>query len=236
MTRTALVLRHVQFEDLGTFGPALEGAGYAIRYMTVGDSGFPGEDPIRSDLLIALGGPIGVYEDGIYPFLKAEREFITKRLETKRPTLGICLGAQLIAASFGASVIPAGVKEIGFAPIDLTDAGWASPLRHLEGVSVLHWHGDTYTLPQGATNLASTSLVQQQAFSIGESILGIQFHPEAETGPRFERWLVGHAAELAAAGIDVPGLRHDAQRYGKNLELAAGALLEEWLAGLRDAR
>ncbi|MDP8918065.1 MAG: glutamine amidotransferase [Pseudomonadota bacterium] len=236
MTRTALVLRHVLFEDLGTFGPVLNEAGYAIRYVTVGDPGFPGQDPIEPDLLVILGGPIGVYEDAIYPFLKAERAFITKRLETKRPTLGICLGAQLIASSLGVPVFPAGVKEIGFAPIDLTEAGRASPLRHLDGVPVLHWHGDTYALPQDATNLASTTLVQQQAFSIGETILGVQFHPEAETGPEFERWLVGHAAELAGAGIDVLGLRQDAQRYGKNLELAAGALLEEWLAGLRGAR
>jgi GMP synthase (glutamine-hydrolysing) len=109
-------------------------------------------------------------------------------------------------------------------------------LRHLDGVPVLHWHGDTYALPQSATNLASTSLVQQQAFSIGETILGIQFHPEAETGPEFECWLVGHAAELAGAGIDVPGLRRDAQRYGGKLNLAAGALLGEWLAGLQSAR
>lgn len=236
MRRTALALRHVQFEDLGTFGPALEEAGYAIRYLTVGDPDFPGEDPISPDLLVVLGGPIGVYEDGIYPFLKAEREFIAKRLETRRPTLGICLGAQLIAASLGAPVFPAKVKEIGFAPIDLTDAGWASPLRHLDGVPVLHWHGDTYVLPQGATNLASTSAVPQQAFSIGKTIMGIQFHPEAETGPEFERWLVGHAAELAGAGIDVPELRRDAQRYGEKLNLAAGTLLEEWLAGLQGAR
>jgi GMP synthase (glutamine-hydrolysing) len=230
------VLRHVPFEDLGTFGPVLNEAGYAIRYVTVGDPGFPGEDSVVPDLLVILGGPIGVYEDAIYPFLKAEREFIARRLEAKRPTLGVCLGAQLIAASLGAAVFPAGVKEIGFAPVVLTDAGRASPLRHLDCVPVLHWHGDTYALPQGATNLASTPLVQQQAFSIGETILGIQFHPEAETGPGFERWLVGHAAELAGAGIDVPGLRQDAQRYGKNLELAAGALLEEWLAGLQGAR
>ena len=109
-------------------------------------------------------------------------------------------------------------------------------MPHREHVTVLHWHGDTYALPQGATNLASTSLVQQQAFSIGETILGIQFHPEAETGPGFERWLVGHAAELAQARIDVPGLRQDAQRYGRKLRSAAGALLAEWLADLQGAR
>jgi GMP synthase (glutamine-hydrolysing) len=236
MPKTALVLRHVHFEDLGTFGPPLEEAGYAIRYVTVGDPVFPGKDALGPDLLVILGGPIGVYEDATYPFLKAEREFIGRRLAASRPTLGICLGAQLIAAALGAPVFPSGVKEIGFAPVDLTDAGQASPLRHLDGVPVLHWHGDTYGLPQGATNLASTPLVQQQAFSIDQTILGLQFHPEAETGPGFERWLVGHANELAGAGIHVPGLRRDAERFGSKLGAAAAALLEEWLTGLWGGR
>ncbi len=120
MTKIALVLRHVQFEDLGTFGPPLEAAGYTIRYVTVGDPDFPGKDPIGPDLLVILGGPIGVYEDAIYPFLKTEREFISKRLAANCPTLGICLGAQLIAAALGAPVFSTGIKEIGFAPIDLT--------------------------------------------------------------------------------------------------------------------
>lgn len=236
MTKTALVLRHVDFEDLGTFRAPLEEAGYAIRYVTVGDPGFPGEDALKPDLLVILGGPIGVYEDAIYPFLKAEREFIASRLADSRPTLGICLGAQLIAAALGAPVFPSGVKEIGFAPVDLTNAGKASPLRHLDGVPVLHWHGDTYGLPQGGTNLASTPLVQQQAFSVGKTILGLQFHPEADTGLSFERWLVGHANELAGAGINMRALRRDAERFGNRLGAAGIALLEEWLAGLRGGR
>jgi GMP synthase (glutamine-hydrolysing) len=230
------MLRHVQFEDLGTFAAPLEEAGYANRYVTVGDLGFPGKDALDADLLVILGGPIGVCEDATYPFLKAEREFIAKRLAASRPTLGICLGAQLIAAALGAPVFSSGVKEIGFAPVDLTDAGQASPLRHLDGVPVLHWHGDNYGLSRGATNLASTPLVQQQAFLIDETILGLQFHPEAETGPGFERWLVGHANELAGAGIDVPGLRRDAERYGDRLGAAAAALLGEWLTDLRSGR
>lgn len=239
MTRAAPVLRlrHFQFENLGAFGPALESAGYEINYMTVGDPGFPGEDPIAPDLLVVLGGPIGVYEDPIYLFLKDEREFIAKRLEPYEcSTLGFCLGAQLMAASFCTAVFPAGGKEIGFTPFDPTDAGRSSPLRHIEGVLVLHWQGDTYALPQGTTNLASTSLLEQQAFSVGETVLRMQFYSEIETGPGFELWLVRHAAELAGAGIDVPTLRQDAQRYGIELGGVAGTLLEEWLVDLQGAQ
>ena len=98
--KTALVLRHVHFEDLGTFGPPLEAAGFAVRYATVGDPDFVAGDPIEPNLLVVLGGPIGVYEDAIYPFLKTEREFIARRLEASRATLGICLGAQMIAAAW----------------------------------------------------------------------------------------------------------------------------------------
>jgi len=236
MEKTALIIRHVHFEDIGTFGPPLERVGYALRYTTVGDPDFLHSDPLEPDLLVILGGPIGVYEDAAYPFLVAERDFIAQRLAAMRPTLGICLGAQLIAAALGARVFPAGVKEIGFATLDLTDAGRAGPLRHLADVPVLHWHGDTYTLPEGATNLASTALVTQQAYSIGGTVLGLQFHPEADTGPGFERWLVGHAAELAGASIDIVALQHAARQHGGRLGQAAAALAEEWLSGLEITR
>ncbi|MBO9198452.1 glutamine amidotransferase [Rhizobium sp. 16-449-1b] len=232
MTKTVLALRHVHFEDLGLFADTLMEAGYDIRYSDVGDLDFCDGDPRAPDLLVILGGPIGVYDDH-YPFLQAERAFIRARLESGLPTLGICLGAQLIAAALGEKVFPTGLKEIGFSKLMLTDDGMASPLRHLEDVHVLHWHGDTYGLPLGAANLASSALVEQQAFSIGENVLGLQFHPEAETDQRFERWLVAHAAELGSAGIDIAALRRDAALYGPPLATAARALLREWLAGLK---
>lgn len=232
MTKTVLVLRHVHFEDLGAFHEPLRATGYDIRYSDVGDADFCRGDPLAPDLLVILGGPVGVYEDEAYPFLAAERAFIATRLGKKRPTLGVCLGAQLIAAALGAQVFPTGLKEIGFSELTLTEAGKISPLRHLAGVSVLHWHGDTYTLPQDAANLATSALVEQQAFAIGHSVLGLQFHPEAEMDERFERWLVGHAAELSAAGIDLGALRRDAQQYGPRLGEAARQLVADWLAGL----
>lgn len=232
MLKKVLVLRHVHFEDLGAFHEPLQAAGYDIRYSSVGDGDFCLGDPLAPDLLVVLGGPIGVYEDEAYPFLAVERAFVATRLAKKRPTLGVCLGAQLIAAALDARVFPTGLKEIGFSELILTEAGKASPLRHLAGVAVLHWHGDTYTLPENATNLAASALVEQQAFSIGRSVLGLQFHPEAETDQRFERWLVGHAAELSAAGIDLGVLRDDAKKHGQCLRDAARQLLAEWLAGL----
>lgn len=232
MTKNALILRHVHFEDLGVFREPLQAAGYDIRYSDIGDTDFCAGDPAAADLLVVLGGPIGVYEDEAYPFLARERAFIAARLAEERPTFGICLGAQLIAAALGARVFPTGLKEIGFSELILTEAGKASPLRHLSGVAVLHWHGDTYTLPETATSLATSALVEQQAFSIGHSVLGLQFHPEAETDTRFERWLVGHAAELSAAGIDPAGLRQDALQFGSRLCQAARLLLADWLSGL----
>jgi len=229
--KTALALRHVHFEDLGSFGDALSAWGYDIRYSDVGDEGFCQGDACADDLLIVLGGPVGAYED-CYPFLDAEWAFIRSRLANGLPTLGICLGAQLIASALGEKVYSAGVKEIGFSPLRITEEGQESPLAHFDGVQVLHWHGDTYTLPLGALNLASTNIVEQQAFSIGPNVLGLQFHPEVETDGRFERWLVGHSAELVSCGIDIEGLRRDAKMHGHRLKTAAQLMLQDWLTGL----
>jgi len=230
--KIATVLRHVQFEDLGSLQSVLEGAGYTVAYRNVGDDDFLSFDPLAPDLLVVLGGPIGVYEEEVYPFLGPEKALIAQRLAGNKPTLGICLGAQLIAAALGAQVFPSGVKEIGFAPLSLTTAGLAGPLRHLDGVSVLHWHGDTYDLPAGAGHLASSALVQQQAFALGKTILGLQFHVEVDARSGFERWLVGHAHELASASIDIPALRRDAERHGGALVEASTRLFREWLAAL----
>ncbi len=227
-----LVLRHVQFEDLGAFAPVLERRCGAIAIHDVGVDDLNKRDAVEPDLLIVLGGPIGAYENGTYPFLAEETQFIAQRLAAHRPTLGICLGAQLIARAAGARVYPSGVKEIGFGPITLTDAGHASFLAPFEHDPItLHWHGDTFDLPEGATLLASTDLCVNQAFAIGKNIVGFQFHPEAR-GPGFERWLIGHAVELAAAGVDVPKLRSDAGLYGPRLARKAEAVLNLWLDGV----
>jgi GMP synthase (glutamine-hydrolysing) len=232
MTRRALALRHVHFETLGTFEQPLADAGFALDYIDVGQCDLATVDPLAADLLVVLGGPIGVYETTAYPFLEQELALIKARLSAGTPLLGICLGSQLIAAALGARVAPSGTKEIGFAPPALTDAGRKSPLRHLAEVPVLHWHGDAFELPHGATLLATTA-VANQAFAIGANMLGLQFHPEADATNALEPWLIGHAAELAGAGIDPVTLRTDARRHGPALATAGRALFAEWLAGTR---
>ncbi len=231
--KIAAVIRHVHFEDLGSFEEPLTRAGYELRYYNVGPGGLPLPDPIAPDLVIVLGAPIGVYEEDKYPFLREEINLLKARAGACRPVFGICLGAQLVARALGARVYPSGVKEIGWEPVDLTDAAASSPLRHLAQTPVLHWHGDTFDLPQGAVLLASTSLCRNQAYSLGSNILCVQFHPEVDPTAGIESWLVGHAAELAGAGIDPRDLRDGAKAAGPSLRAKARTMFEEWLEGLR---
>lgn len=231
--KSAVAIRHVGFEDLGAFAPAIRHAGYQVHYWDIGEQDLWTLEPVRTDLLIVLGGPIGAFEDSAYPFLKEEIDILEQRLEANRPTMGVCLGAQLIARAAGAKVFPGKAREIGFAPISLTEAGRASCLSPFaEEPMTLHWHGDTFDLPAGAERLASTEICENQAFSMGPNVIGFQFHPEA-SAKSFEKWLVGHAHELAATGADIARLRADAERYGAELERKARRVAADWLGGLQ---
>ena len=230
MNREVLAIRHVHFEDLGSFEKVLGERGRLVRYLDVGFARIHAPNPVAASLLVVLGGPINACDDVRYPTLAPLAAMIEKRIAAGLPTLGVCLGAQLIARVLGARVYPAAQREIGWTPLTLTPAGFASPLRHLDGArtSMLHWHGDTFDLPQGATRLASTPACENQAFSWGEHVLALQCHPEIRA-ERFEPWLIGHAAELATAGVDVNALRADTARFGPALEVAASRALGDWL-------
>jgi GMP synthase (glutamine-hydrolysing) len=226
--KSCIALRHVRFEDLGTLTPILRKRDFDVRHLEAGI------DPIEhakiedANLLVVLGGPIGVYDAGTYPFLSHEIDAISARLAARQPTLGICLGAQLMAKTLGASVAPGPAKEIGWAPVELTAAGRSSPLRHLEGLHVLHWHGDNFELPAGCDNLAFTTHCPFQAFRNGSSLLGLQFHIEIDPR-RIEAWLIGHTVELTQAKVDPPAIRRDTVRYGHTLQQAAAVIFNEWL-------
>lgn len=230
--KTAIAIRHVAFEDLGAFRPVLEKHGYDIAYRDAGVDSLNELHNAGVGLLIILGAPIGAYDDALFPFLTDEMALITERLQAGLPTLGICLGAQLMARALGGKVGPMPAKEIGFSPLTLTDVGKRSVLQHLPtGLPVLHWHGDQFDIPAGLASLARTPGCPHQAFSVGNHALALQFHLEADAS-RIEQWLIGHSVELLNAGVDLMQLRNQARQYGESLALAGQTVMDAWLDGL----
>lgn len=225
-----VVLRHVTFEDLGVIGDVLGERGMGARVLEVGVDALDVGEVADSDLAVVLGGPIGVGDRERYPFLVEEQEAVRARLEVSGPTLGVCLGAQLMAAALGAEVSPTGRHEIGWAPLGLTAEGRDSVLAPLEGLPVLHWHGDQFAIPRGARRLAETPGFPNQAFDLGPRVLGLQFHLEVRP-ERIESWLVGHAVELAAAGVDPRDLREQARTVGVQLPETAREIVRAWVEG-----
>lgn len=234
MTRSAVAIRHVPFEDLGLLAPLLRERGYHVDYLDAGVDDLTDGRAADADLLVVLGGPIGVGDLAAYPFLRDEVDLIARRLRTQRPTLGICLGAQLIATALGAPVRPSGGVEIGYAPLALTDEGLGSPLVAIGNTPVLHWHGDRFGTPRGAVNLAATDHTPDQAFSLGAHVLALQFHLEVDH-TQIERWLIGHCHELASNGIDPRTIRDDAATHGPGLADRARTVFSAWLDGVGDS-
>lgn len=225
---SVVAIRHVVFEDLGVWHPWFEENGWSLRYVDAPVADLASVDPLDGDLMIVLGGPIGACETDRYPFLAEELRLIERRVEAGKPLLGVCLGAQLLATACGAEVSRMERKEIGFAPLTLTETGRDTALAPLDDLAVLHWHGDQFDLPEQATLLASSEQCPHQAFSIGSNVLGLQFHAETDCRT-LESWLVGHASELAQAGFDVAAIRADAKRYGAVLADAGREMLALWL-------
>lgn len=186
-------------------------------------------DLSQVDLLTILGGPIGAEEDDRYPFLQDEVNLIRERMAMKKPLLGICLGAQLIARAMGARIKPMEHKEIGFETLRLTAAGLDSPLVQIGEQSVLHGHGDQFDLPDGVKSLATTPKCPNQAFQVENHTMAWQFHLEVDAA-RIEQWLIGHTAELSQCEITTDSLREDAAIHSAGLKDALRRVMNQWLA------
>jgi GMP synthase (glutamine-hydrolysing) len=230
--KTGLIIRHTPYEGLAGFREPIEAAGYVLDRVDVTDPGFADLDFDAPDLLLMMGGPMGVYEREAHPWIAHEIERLSARIRRGLPTLGVCLGAQMIAAAMNAEVRRGPVNEVGFAPVVLNQAGAGSPLRHVAAVPVLHWHGDTFDLPAGVELLASTPDYPHQAFRRGPTLLALQFHAEMGEDPRFDAWLENGPGFIAAAGTSADRLRAEHEAHGPSAVAAGQAMIAEWLAGL----
>lgn len=228
--KNLLAIRHVPFEDLGSLAAVLDSAGYRIQYADAPSADFDRLESHVWDCLVVLGGPISANDTEHFPFLLRELELIEAQLQQSRPVLGVCLGSQLLAQALGARVQRAAHTEIGWHALTLSDAGRVSPLRHLS-VPVFHWHGETFDIPDGATRLASSELCVNQAFSLGSSVLALQFHPEV-TASGLEQWYVGNVRELQKLDLSPAALRVQAQQHAADMIRGAALLVNDWLAGL----
>lgn len=230
--KTALIIRHVPHEGVAGYRKPIEDAGYDVSRIDVTDPAFSSLDLREPDLLIMMGGPMGVYEQDQYPWITCQLKRLALRLEADRPTLGVCFGAQMIASALGADVRPGPAKEVGFHSVTIHEHAAQSPLRHLQDVPVLHWHGDTFTKPEGVEMLASSHVYEHQAFRRGNNLLALQFHAEMGEDPRFDAWLEQWPEAVVEAGGCPQNLRNTHDTLGPKAVAAGRAMIEDWLSSV----
>jgi len=229
MNLNAHVIQHIDFEDLGNLHGALEKNSFEINtFKAHSEADLDFMDKVTPDLLVVLGGPIGVYDNEYYPFLDREKKLIERQMEAQKPVVGICLGAQLIASVMGANVYQGHTKEIGWGQV-FSEPDTQHPLAALSGAHVLHWHGDTFDKPNGATRLMHSEHYDNQAFAVDNNVIALQFHLEVKA-PRVEDWLLGHANELFNTDRElITKIRSDSSLYIPEITQKAENFWAEWL-------
>jgi GMP synthase (glutamine-hydrolysing) len=233
---TALVLRHDSAIGLGNFAATLEAHGYDIVTVDAPVSDASAIDALAPDLVVVLGGEEAAYELERYPYLADEMRLLRTRIEAEAPILGVCLGAQLLAATMGGRAYRGPRKEVGWLEVEPTPAGTASPVRHFAGVPTVQWHGDTFELPEGVERLASSPQYENQAFRRGDWLLAVQFHPEVDERIH-DDWLAAWGDELPRYGLSREQLRAEREAgAGARAGEASAAMLGEYLEGLAARR
>jgi GMP synthase (glutamine-hydrolysing) len=224
--KRVLVVQHEEFEGPGTLREALAGCDLRFIHTFAGD---PVPRALEEDALVVLGGGMGVYDRDRLPHLGDEIALCAAAVSAAKPVLGICLGSQLLAAALGAAVGKAPRKEIGWYEVTLRPEARSDALFDVlpRRFPAFHWHGDAFTLPEGAVPLAASALTPLQAFRKGERAWGIQFHLETDEQV-LEAMLSGGAAELHEAGVDAGRIRQRAREELLQLRERALAVFSRW--------
>jgi GMP synthase (glutamine-hydrolysing) len=224
--KRVLVVQHEEFEGPGTLREALAACDLHFLRTFAGDR-VP--RTLAEDALVVLGGGMGVYDRDRLPHLGDEIALYAAAVSAGKPVLGICLGSQLLAAALGAAVGKAPRKEIGWYGVTLRPEAHGDALFDAlpRRFPAFHWHGDAFTLPEGAVPLASTALTPLQAFRAGTRAWGIQFHLETDEQV-LEAMLSGGAAELREASVDAGGIRDRAREELSQLRERALAVFGRW--------
>ncbi|MEK7229759.1 MAG: GMP synthase [Candidatus Binatota bacterium] len=226
-----LIFQHAPEEGVGSFAQVFERERVSYHCVRLFEGELPDENWDEIAAVVILGGPMSVDEEERHPFLKWEKTILRTALKQEVALLGICLGAQLIAAAGGAQVYHGNFKEIGWYPISMTLEGeMDSLLGHLpDKASVFQWHGDSFDLPKGAQRLASSIYYDNQAFRMGRNVYGLQFHLEV-TPAMIDLWIDQHSKELARlAYISPDKMRADTATYSPTLKYYGERFFSEFI-------
>ena len=227
------MVQHIRCEPPGIFADLLHARGVEIDTVEL-DEGGELPDWRDVDLVLAMGGPMGAYDEGEHPWLAGEKEWIAQAVRAGKPYLGVCLGAQLLAASLGAKVSTGPLPEVGVLPVTLTAEGRADPVFSAldPQFPALQWHGDTFDVPVGAVHLGSSAAYPNQAFRFGDAAYAVQFHVEVTEAMLLEWAQVPAYRESARAALGEGGFESLARAFATargTMTGAATVLFGRWL-------
>ena len=225
-----LVIQHEPLEGPGTIAEEIRASGHTLRILRLDQKERVPADPTPFAGLVVMGGTMGVYDQDKFPHLKEEIALLGKAVQADKPVLGICLGAQLLAAAVGAEV-KAGEKEIGWFPVHkMPDACKDPVLRRLpENFQALMWHGDHFPLPRGAIYLLATQKCACAGFRLGKKAYGLVPHLEM-TAAMIDEMVSSSRKELAAAQVEPAQILEDSSEYAEPAEELARTMWKSWIS------